>query len=52
MFLVVRADGKSWNGFGWSEQGKEFISIASALRSLHEEGEDLDDLTEIVENVP
>ncbi len=40
MFLVVRADGKSWDGLGWNEQGKEFFSVAAAIRSLHEEGED------------
>jgi len=43
MFLVVNAEGKYWDGFGWSQQGKEFFSVASATRSLHEEGEDLDD---------
>jgi hypothetical protein len=40
MFLVVNASNKFWNGWGWSEQGKEFLSVASAVRSLHEEGED------------
>jgi hypothetical protein len=25
---------------GWATQGKEFLSVASAIRSLHEEGED------------
>jgi hypothetical protein len=42
MFLVVRADGKFWNGLGWAEQGKAFFSIAAATRSLYEEGEGLD----------
>jgi hypothetical protein len=42
MFLVVRADGKYWDGLGWVEQGKAFFSIAAATRSLHEEGEDDD----------
>jgi hypothetical protein len=42
MFLVVRADGKYWDGFGWAEQGKAFFSIAAATRSLYEEGEDLE----------
>jgi len=42
MFLVVNAEGRYWNGFGWSQQGKEFLSIALATRSLHEEGEDPD----------
>jgi hypothetical protein len=40
MFLVVNAEGKYWDGFGWSQQGREFFSIAAATRSLHEEGED------------
>ena len=40
MFLIVRADGKFWDGYGWAEKGREFFSIAYALRSLHEEGED------------
>ena len=44
MFLVVNANGKYWDGFGWGKQGKEFLSAASAARSLHEEGEDLDDV--------
>lgn len=42
MFLVVASNGKFWDGMGWSEQGKEFFSPAAAVRSLHEEGEDLD----------
>lgn len=42
MFLVVRADGKYWDGYGWTEQGKTFFSVAAATRSLYEEGEDLD----------
>ena len=44
MFLIVRADGRYWDGFGWSAQGKEFFSVASATRSLHEEGEDLNEI--------
>ena len=44
MFLVVNANGKYWNGFGWGEQGKPFLSEASAARSLHEEGEDLEEV--------
>lgn len=43
MFLIIRADGKYWDGFSWSQKGKEFFSVASATRSLHENGEDLDD---------
>ena len=42
MFLVVNASNKFWNGWGWSEQGKEFLTVAAATRSLHEEGEDLE----------
>jgi hypothetical protein len=42
MFLVIRADGKSWDGLGWNEQGKVFCTQARATRSLHEQGEDLD----------
>ena len=42
MFLVVNAAGKYWNGIGWSQKGKEFLSPAAAVRSLQEEGEDLD----------
>jgi hypothetical protein len=42
MFLVVDARGKYWDGLGWNEQGREFFSPAQATRSLHEEGEDLD----------
>lgn len=43
MFLVVNAEGKYWDGFSWNVQGKQFFSVASATRSLHEEGEDLDE---------
>jgi hypothetical protein len=42
MILVVRADGKYWDGYGWSQQGKTFLTVASATRSLYEEGEDVD----------
>jgi hypothetical protein len=45
MFLVLRADGKSWDGLGWAEQGKVFLSIATATRSLYEEGESLDEVS-------
>jgi len=42
MFLIVRAtDGRYWDGLGWNVQGKEFLTKASATRSLYEEGEDL-----------
>jgi len=43
MFRVINASGKVWDGMGWSVQGKEFISIASATRSLHEQGEDIEE---------
>jgi hypothetical protein len=45
MFLVVNADGKYWDGIAWTQKGKEFFSVASILRSLHEEGEDVDNVT-------
>ena len=43
MFLVVNAGGQYWNGLGWSQQGKPFLSMAAATRSLHEEGENTDE---------
>lgn len=39
MYLVVRADGKFWDGMGWSIKGRPFCSVGMATRSLHEEGE-------------
>lgn len=42
MFLVINASGKYWNGFGWAEKGRVFLSQAQATRSLYEEGEDLE----------
>jgi hypothetical protein len=42
MFLVINADGQFWDGFGWSQKGRPFLSISAATRSLHEEGEDAD----------
>ncbi len=42
MILVIRADGKYWDGFAWSQQGKPFLTVAAATRSLCEEGEDPD----------
>jgi len=44
MFLVVNAKGQFWNGLGWSQQGKTFLSIGSATRSLYEEGEDIEEI--------
>lgn len=40
MVLIVRANGQYWDGLGWGSTGKVFLSVASATRSLHEEGED------------
>lgn len=40
VFIVVNPRGQFWNGFGWSEKGQSFLTIAQATRSLHEEGED------------
>ena len=40
MILVIDASGKYWDGFGWSQQGKTFLTVAAATRSLCEEGED------------
>ena len=45
MVLAVNATGGYWNGLGWSQKGKEFLTVAAALRSLQEEGEDLDKIT-------
>lgn len=44
MFLVLDANGKYWDGFGWNLQGREFLTPAQATRSLYEEGEDLDNV--------
>ena len=44
MFLVVNAAGKYWNGIGWSQKGKEYLTPGAAVRSLQEEGEDLDQI--------
>jgi hypothetical protein len=41
MFVVVNSKKKLfWTGTAWSKQGKPFLSPASAVRSLHEQGED------------
>jgi hypothetical protein len=42
MFLVINAEGKYWDGLGWNQQGRVFLSVAQATRSLYEEGEDLE----------
>lgn len=48
MYLAVRVDGSVWDGLGWNVKGKKFCTVASATRSLHESGED----TEEVEIMP
>ena len=45
MFWVVNAEGKYWDGLGWNQQGKDFLTSAAAVRSLQEEGEDLDQVS-------
>jgi hypothetical protein len=45
MILVIRADGKYWDGFSWSQQGKVFLSVGAATRSLYEEGEDCEEVS-------
>jgi hypothetical protein len=44
MFLVVNSMGQLWDGLGWSQQGKPFLSVGSATRSLYEEGEDIEEI--------
>jgi len=43
MFRVINVSGKVWDGIGWNTQGKEFLSAVSAIRSLHEQGEDINE---------
>jgi hypothetical protein len=43
MYLVVRVDGRVWDGFGWNVRGKKFFTVASATRSLHENGEGIEE---------
>lgn len=50
MFVIVRDDGKLWDGLGWSENAKPFCSIGAATRSLHEEGESNDSVAIILEH--
>ena len=40
MFFVVNPEGQFWDGFGWNQKGKPFLSVGAATRSLYEEGED------------
>jgi hypothetical protein len=42
MFLVLKANGSRWDGQGWSSRGKSFCSVGRVMRSLHEEGEDME----------
>jgi hypothetical protein len=42
VFLAINSKGKKWDGLGWSTQGKPFLSRPSVVRSLHEQGEDVD----------
>jgi hypothetical protein len=44
MFLVINAYGQFWDGLGWNQQGKPFLSVSAATRSLCEEGEDIDEV--------
>jgi hypothetical protein len=44
MFLVVNANGKYWDGMSWTEQGRPFLTVAAATRSLYEEGEDFEEV--------
>lgn len=44
MFLCVNASGLFWDGWNWSEKGREFFSVASVQRSLHEEGESVENV--------
>ena len=45
MFLVVNAEGRYWDGNNWDQQGRAFLSVAQATRSLYEVGEDLENAT-------
>ena len=43
MILVVNAKGQYWTGLEWGQQGKPFLTVGSATRSLYEEGEGLEE---------
>jgi hypothetical protein len=43
MFLVINPEGQFWDGWSWTEQGKPFLTVGAATRSLYEEGEDMKD---------
>lgn len=40
---MVNPAGQYWDGFAWSQQGKPFLSVSAATRSLYEEGESLEE---------
>lgn len=42
MYFVVNPAGQFWDGWNWTQQGKPFLSVGAATRSLYEEGEDLE----------
>lgn len=42
MYFVVNLAGQFWDGTAWTQQGKPFLTVSAATRSLHEEGEDPD----------
>jgi hypothetical protein len=43
MYFVVNPAGQYWDGWSWAQQGKPFLTVSAATRSLCEEGEDLED---------
>ena len=42
MYFAVSPEGRFWDGFMWSQQGKPFLTASAVTRSLCEEGEDVD----------
>lgn len=50
MFIITRADGKFWDGYGWNVKGKIFCTIGGATRSLHEEGESSESATVLLDD--
>jgi len=50
MFFVVNPAGQFWDGMGWNQQGKPFLTVSAATRSLYEEGEGLEN-AQILETV-
>ena len=51
MYIVLNEQGSSWDGvaWGWGDT-RRFMSVASAIRSLQEAGEDIDACS-IIEDV-